>query len=253
MNGATLQKLHCSSTESSWSEPAPWGSSGPGPSSRTSTTPWCSGPHWRTSRGPWSTSAAAAGCRAWCSRWLGPTSTSSSWTPAPSAAASSRRPRRRWASRAEVIEGRAEVDRAHGAPGSRRRGGGPQLRRCRRPPPSAAVPCSRVGGRLVVSEPPPPPQPDRWPAAGLRRLGLEATRAGGRRHLRPGARAANPVPGRLSPPRRRARPSSRSSERAACSTWNIAHAAAWTQGREFHVEHRERSLHRAVPPGRMQR
>jgi 16S rRNA (guanine527-N7)-methyltransferase len=36
-----------------------------------------------------------------------------------------------------------------------------------------ASPLLLVGGRLVVSEPPPPAQPDRWPAAGLRLLGLE--------------------------------------------------------------------------------
>ena len=63
-----------------------------------------------------------------------------------------------------------------------------------------ASPLLRVGGRLVVSEPPPPPQPDRWPAAGLRRLGLEATERVADGHRRPGARAADrrartPTPG----------------------------------------------------------
>jgi 16S rRNA (guanine527-N7)-methyltransferase len=75
----------------------------------------------------------------------------------------------------QVIEGRAEVvgrsrlrgtadavvARSFGLPATTAECGSPLL---------------RVGGRLIVSEPPPPPQPDRWPAAGLARLGLRVLR-----------------------------------------------------------------------------
>ncbi len=92
----------------------------------------------------------------------------------PSAAASSRSAAEALGIAAEVIEGRAEVigrtDRRGGADAVVARSFGV---------PSATAECGspllRVGGRLVVSEPPPPPHPDRWPAAGLRPLGLEAT------------------------------------------------------------------------------
>ena len=76
---------------------------------------------------------------------------------------------------AEVIEGRAEVIGR-----TERRGTADAVVARSFGLPSATAECAspllRVGGRLVVSEPPPPPQPDRWPPAGLRRLGLEATR-----------------------------------------------------------------------------
>jgi 16S rRNA (guanine527-N7)-methyltransferase len=71
----------------------------------------------------------------------------------------------------DVVEGRAEdlgrtarrgtasavVARSFGAPAVTAECGSPLL---------------QVGGRLVVSEPPPPERPERWPEAGLRRLGL---------------------------------------------------------------------------------
>ena len=75
---------------------------------------------------------------------------------------------------AEVVEGRAEVV---GRTERRGRADAVVARSFGLPAATAecASPLLRVGGRLVVSEPPPPPDPARWPAAGLDRLGLEAT------------------------------------------------------------------------------
>ena len=76
--------------------------------------------------------------------------------------------------RAEVVEGRAEVLGRSALRGS---AGAVVARSFGIPSATAecASPLLEVGGLLVVSEPPPPPQPDRWPAAGLALLGLEAT------------------------------------------------------------------------------
>ena len=168
----------------------------------------------RTSTGRWSTSAAAAACPGWCSRWPGRTSTSSWWRLGPSAAASSRRPSRRSALDAEVVEGRAEVVGRSTLPGDRRRGGGPELRpagghrRVR-----AARCCGSVAGWSSAS------RPRRRSPTGGRRPGLRPARPRGDRAGgggRPPSRCSSSGrrARRLPPPRRRSRPSSRCSERA---------------------------------------
>jgi 16S rRNA (guanine527-N7)-methyltransferase len=74
---------------------------------------------------------------------------------------------------AEVVHGRAEaVGRS-----ARRASAAAVVARGFGPPAVTAecgAPLLTSGGRLVVSEPPPPPRPDRWPSAGLARLGLVA-------------------------------------------------------------------------------
>jgi len=72
---------------------------------------------------------------------------------------------------AEVVEGRAELV---GRTALRARANAVVARSFGPPPVTAecGAPLLRLGGRLVVSEPPPPPRAARWPADGLRLLGL---------------------------------------------------------------------------------
>ena len=153
---------------------------------------------------------------------------------------------------AEVVEGRAEVVGRTERAGERATRWWPAASACRRPPPSAAVPCcGSVAGSSSASR-----RRRRSPTAG-RPAGLR--RSASRRpcgsvdgHRRAGARAADAVPGRLPPAGRPARQAPPVLS-PPCSTWNTPRRRRRTRGREFHVEHRERSLRRGGPPGRMQR
>ena len=147
---------------------------------------------------------------------------------------------------ARVVEGRAEV-LGHGD--LRGTADGVVARSFGAPAATAecAAPLLRLGGILVVSEPP-APAADRWPPEGLALLGLGrgVPVPGIARDADPGADGA--VPGQLSPPRRAA---GQAAAVLSCSTWNTGRRAGLTPGREFHVEHRPRSLRRAGPAGRM--